>query len=141
MTSGSGLPTAVRHPGVVIIPEDLVLGDHEMLTAHRVASHGADVEMLLPSRAKGVKNPDALVNGEVWEFKAPKRASAKNTISYHFRRGGKQCDQLVIDLARCALAEDIAIAQCEERFHHQRKIRRLIVLDVEGKLACYGVKQ
>ncbi|MEL4356837.1 MULTISPECIES: CdiA C-terminal domain-containing protein [unclassified Luteococcus] len=125
---------------MVIIPEDLILGDHEKLTAHRLALHGADVEMLLPSRVKGVRNPDALVNGEVWEFKAPKGASPKNTISDQFRRGGKQCDHLVIDLARCALSEHVAIAQCEERFHHQRRIRRLIVLDVEGKVAFYGVK-
>lgn len=83
-------------------------------------------------------NPDAFLDGELWEFKSPIGASVKNTISDQFKRAGRQAENLVLDLARCGLQEKVAIQQAIRRFLGQTKIRQLIILDSSGTIAYYG---
>lgn len=85
----------------------------------------------------GVKNPDVEIDGEIWEFKAPRGASEKNTISDQFKKARKQASRLVIDLRRCGLSDEVAIEQIERRFRGQTRITRVIVISHDGTVAAF----
>lgn len=112
--------------------------DHEAGTGRRLAALGVDVEFLDPVNVEGRKNPDARINGEIWEFKAPQGSSEKNTIASQFKRAGRQSENVVIDLVRCGLPDDLAVQQCMDRFRRQDTIRKLLVLDKQGGVAFFG---
>ena len=118
--------------GRVSVPEGLSVSPHEMLTAKTLADNGMHVRFRPLSHEPGVKNPDVDLDDGIWEFKAPKGSSEKNTISDQFKRAGKQAQRLVIDLRRCGLPDKIALAQIERRFNGQSKIIDLIVIDHNG---------
>lgn len=107
---------------------------HERATAERLAAHGFEVEFLPVDRHEGAKNPDALLNGEAWEFKSPTGTSERNTISGQFASARGQSPRLVIDLARCGLPDDVAVPQIRRRFAGQERFRRVLVLEHDGSL-------
>lgn len=121
-----------------MVPAGVSVAPHEVTTAQRLAAHGANVVLLSLVHGEGIKNPDAAVNGEVWEFKAPQGSSERSTIDSQFRRARTQARRVVIDLARCGLSEELAVRQCAYRFYGQRRINRLLVLDTTGTVAFYG---
>lgn len=133
----SGTPPT-GEAGSVHVPEGLRVDEHELQTARRVAAYGADVQFRDPVYGYKLANPDAFLDGELWEFKSPIGASVKNTISDQFKRAGRQAENLVLDLARCGLQEKVAIQQAIRRFLGQTKIRQLIILDSSGTIAYYG---
>lgn len=124
---------ASRKPGV-IVPDGVRVADHEMTTAQTLAASGRQVMFRPLSHEEGVKNPDAEINGEIWEFKAPKGSSEKNTIYDQFKRARKQAERLVIDLRRCGLDDELALKQIKNRFTGQERIRHLIAIDHSGAL-------
>ena len=124
--------------GTVHVPSGVRIADHELTTARRLAAYGADVQFRIPVYGYKLTNPDAFVDGELWEFKSPTGSSVKNTISDQFKRAGRQADSLVLDLARCGLDEDEAIQQAIRRFLGPTRIRQLIILDRSGTVAYYG---
>ncbi|MEL4505284.1 hypothetical protein AAEX63_11875 [Luteococcus sp. H138] len=121
-----------------MVPAGVTVAPHEMTTARALAAHGANVVLLSLLHGEGIKNPDAAMDGEVWEFKAPQGASERSTIDSQFRRARAQSRRIVIDLARCGLSEQLAVRQCAYRFYGQRRINRLLVLDKMGTMAFYG---
>ncbi|MFT4029762.1 MAG: hypothetical protein QM675_07795 [Protaetiibacter sp.] len=108
--------------------------DHEIATAMRLRAHGLDVTFREQSNVPGTKNPDAIIGDEVWEFKSPKGSSVKNTISEQFKSAKNQAENLVIDLARCGLPDDLAIEQATRRFHGQKRFTQLIILDHDHRM-------
>lgn len=134
----AGKQKADTQAGRVTVPKGQKVAHHEMRTAQTLASTGLSVRFRPLSHDHGVKNPDVEIDGEIWELKAPKGSSEKNTISDQFKRAGKQASRLVIDLRRCGLPDDIAVAQIERRFNGQSKIIDLIVIDHTGKMARHS---
>jgi hypothetical protein len=114
---------------LLTIPEGLRLEPHEVATGRVRAEYGFRVQFRVPVFGDHMKNPDAFIDGELWEFKAPKGSSEKNTIADQFKRAGKQAKNLVLDLRRCDLPDDVSIDQAQWRFHGQTKLIRLIVID------------
>ena len=104
-----------------------------MLTALRLAEEGMDVLFRIDSREEGVKNPDAEMNQQIWEFKAPTGAT-DNTISGQFRRSGKQAQRLVLDLRRSGLDDELGLAQAGRRFAGKSKVVDLIVITKDARL-------
>lgn len=124
-------------PSGVRVPWGLTLQPHELATADRLAESGMTVSMLPIDNTPGVKNPDAEVDGEVWEFKAPMGGS-KNTISDQFKKAGRQAPRLVLDLRRSRLDDREALAQIERRFFGRHTIHALIVIDHGGAIHRYS---
>ena len=123
--------------GKVDVPEGTILQDHEVRTAQALADLGHTVRFRVVNNTPGVKNPDVEIDGEIWEFKAPRGASEKNTISDQFKKARKQASRLVIDLRRCGLSDGVAIEQIERRFRGQSRITRVIVISHDGTVAAF----
>jgi len=120
-------------PGVVV-PKGLSVADHEMKTAQTLAASGRRVVFRPLVHGDRVKNPDAEIDGEIWEFKAPRGSSEKNTIYDQFKRARKQAQRLAIDLRRCGLDDTLALAPIKNRFAGQERIRAVIVIDHSGDI-------
>lgn len=120
-------------PSGVYVPFGATLQEHELATADRLAEEGMQVFMLPIDNTPGVKNPDAEVDGVVWEFKAP-RGSSPSTIQSQFKRAGKQAERLVLDLRRCGLEDSKALADIERRFYGRKTLREVIVIDHDANL-------
>lgn len=136
----TGIPGEFLYPergsGRVFIPAASARkppSEHEVLTALRLAEEGMDVLFRIDSREEGVKNPDAEMNQQIWEFKAPTGAT-DNTISEQFRRSGKQAQRLVLDLRRSGLDDELGLAQAGRRFAGKSKIVDLIVITKDARL-------
>jgi hypothetical protein len=79
---------------------------HELDTAQRLRNRGHVVEFL--PRSDKARSPDALVDGEPWEFKAP-IGSSRGTIVQALRSARAQSSKIVLELARSPLSPDEAL--------------------------------
>ena len=135
----TGIPGEFLYPehgdGRVFIPAVSVRdapGEHEVLTALRLAEEGVDVLFRIDSREKGVKNPDAEMNQQVWEFKAP-TGQGKNTVDSQMKRAGKQTERLVLDLRRSELDDKKSIRDVRQGMQG-RHLTQVIVIDHAGNI-------
>lgn len=135
----TGIPGEFRYPGHgdgrVFIPAVSVRdapGEHEVLTALRLAEEGMDVLFRIDSREEGVKNPDVEMNQQVWELKAP-TGQGKNTVDSQMKRAGKQTERLVLDLRRCELDDKKSIRDVRQGMQG-RHLTQVIVIDHAGNI-------
>ena len=135
----TGIPGEFLYPGHgdgrVFIPAVSVReapSEHEVLTALRLAETGLDVLFRIDSRDEGAKNPDAEMNQQVWEFKAP-TGQGKNTIDSQMRRAGKQAERLVLDLRRSKLDDRESIGEIRQSMQG-RHLTQVIVIDHAGNI-------
>nr|DAK36370.1 MAG TPA: CDI toxin-like protein [Caudoviricetes sp.] len=135
----TGIPGEFLHPergtGRVFIPAVSVReapSEHEVLTALRLAETGTNVLFRIDSRDTSAKNPDAEMNQQVWEFKAPK-GQGKNTIDSQMKRAGKQAERLVLDLRRSKLDDEESIRYIR-RSMQGRHLTQVIVIDHAGNI-------
>lgn len=119
--------------GSVTVPEGLRVEPHELATAEKLKMLGYEVVFNRINNVEHAKNPDVTVNNECWEFKSPQGAG-RSTISNQFVRGRKQARILVIDLQRCGIPDEEAIAQIRRRFHGQTRIRQVLVFDHKNQV-------
>ena len=135
----TGIPGEFLYPGHgdgrVFIPAISVReapSEHEVLTALRLAEEGMDVLFRIDSREEGVKNPDAEMNQQVWEFKAP-TGQGKNTVDSQMKRAGKQTERLVLDLRRSELDDKKSIRDVRQGMQG-RHLTQVIVIDHAGNI-------
>ena len=135
----TGIPGEFLYPGHgdgrVFIPAISVReapSEHEVLTALRLAEEGMDVLFRIDSREEGVKNPDAEMNQQVWEFKAP-TGQGKNTVDSQMKRAGKQTERLVLDLRRSKLDDKESIQDVRQSMQG-RHLTQVIVIDHAGNI-------
>ena len=135
----TGIPGEFLYPergsGRVFIPAASAReapSEHEVLTALRLAEEGMDVLFRIDSREEGVKNPDAEMNQQVWEFKAP-TGQGKNTIDSQMKRAGKQTERLVLDLRRSKLDDNESIQDVRQSMQG-RHLTQVIVIDHAGNI-------
>lgn len=135
----TGIPGEFLYPGHgdgrVFIPAVSARkppSEHEVLTALRLAEEGMDVLFRVDSREEGVKNPDAEMNQQVWEFKAP-TGEGKNTVDSQMKRAGKQAERLVLDLRRSKLDDREAIGDIRQGMQG-RHLTQVIVVDHAGNI-------
>jgi len=121
--------------GRIIIPCGFIPEKHELETANFFAELGREVVFLMPSRAKGVRTPDILVDGQRWEIKSP-CGNSKRTIENNFRRALKQSENIIFDLRRIKLDEQLAISKIKRELssQHSGKIRRIIIITKKYKI-------
>lgn len=125
--------------GSITVPDGLTVAPHEMDTAERLAAAGMNVRFRPVSCTPGAKNPDVEIDGPdgdegVWEMKSPTGSSERSTIESQFARAKEQSSRIVLDLARCGLPDDVAIAQATRRFLGQSAIKKMIIVRHDGSL-------
>ncbi|MGC4151507.1 MAG: hypothetical protein QM628_00315 [Propionicimonas sp.] len=100
--------------GQVHVPYGVNPERHELDTAERLTRLGKDVVFRTVSTTPGVKNPDIILGGRVWEMKSPIGAG-RSTISHQFARARKQTNRLVLDLNRTPLNDEDVLAEVRRR--------------------------
>jgi hypothetical protein len=121
--------------GKIIIPCGVIPEKHELETTNFFAELGKDVEFLAPSYTKGIYSPDVLIDGCRWEIKSP-CGNSKRTIENNFRKAQKQSENIIFDLRRIRLNEQIAISKIKRELslQHSGKMRRIIIITKNHKI-------
>ncbi len=128
---------SVRSGGEVLFEEGAVKNStqQDVETARVLAKHGFKITVKTPVRYQ--KNPDYLIDGELWEMKAPRGSSEKNTIAGQFKKARKQAPRLILDLVRTGLDESVAIEQAERRFYGQKRITSMMIMTKSRDVLFY----
>ena len=110
-----------------IIPNGVVLKEHELSTVVFLTSLGFDVELIPKSNIEGVHTPDILINGISWEIKSPKgegKSLMKNTI----QKACKQSCNVIVDLRRTKRHPDKCLNELKREFAHSKTLKRLRII-------------
>jgi len=109
------------------------LEPHEIATLQRLVAAGWDPEILLPSGAEGSRTADLRVGPVEWEMKSP-TGGGRHTISHQLERGSRQCDRIVLDLARSPLDDASVIAEVRRRVRGSARITEVVIVTKTGAL-------
>ncbi|MBR1816264.1 MAG: hypothetical protein IJ763_06145 [Lachnospiraceae bacterium] len=120
-----------------LIQNGVHLKSHEYNTVKIFLELGYDVELIPPSKIKGFRMPDIMLQGLPWEMKSPE-GSGKRTFKNTVQNASHQSENIIIDLQRCPLAQEQAINELEHYFRLSRRLKRMkivtkekIVLDIK----------
>ena len=106
--------------------------DHEMMAAIRIAEYFKTDILFL--RREQHHSPDLDVNGALWELKSP-IGDGKNTIKNNLHAAKKQTTNVILDLSRCKMYQDKALANVRHYFaDHRSQIKHLIIITKRGKV-------
>ena len=108
---------------------------HELATANYFADMGKDVTFILPSNIPDNHRPDFLMNGIEWEVKSP-AGKSKRSIAKRFTEALSQSQNIIFDLRRSSLSDDVCINQLE-RLYEKKHIKRLMVITKTKELKQY----
>ncbi|MBC2888932.1 hypothetical protein [Gordonibacter massiliensis (ex Traore et al. 2017)] len=114
-----------NNQGKIIIAPDINLWEQEYETAQALAKAGLTVEFVRRSEENRRTSADAVINGLVWEMKAPKADNAR-AIDRNLRRALHQSANIIFDSRRMKKLPD-AVIERELRKHAQevRSIKHL----------------
>jgi SPP1 gp7 family putative phage head morphogenesis protein len=124
------MPGAER-AGVVYRPDGLLVAQHELDTANRLAAVGLDITFNPLDFTRGARNPDVTIGGFAWEIKSPQGAG-RHTISRQLARGRHQADRLILDTARTPLADPDILDELRRRLIGQRSFLEAIHVAKDG---------
>ena len=100
---------------------------HEYHTVKILLDSGSSIELVPTTQIKGLKMPDMMVDGIPWEIKAPE-GNGKNTIQHNLKYAAHQSENVIVDLFRCKLEEEVALKEIQHHFNLSKRIRRLKVV-------------
>ena len=112
------------------------LAEHEYATVKLLIANGMDVELVPTSQVKGMRTPDISINGALWEIKSP-TGNGKNTIKHTIQNASHQATNVIVDLRRCKMQQDLAIKELERHFRLSRRIRRLKIITNDEKMVDF----
>lgn len=116
------------------VPSGAFPRDHELATGDRLARVGINARWRPEDFTPGVKNPDVMIGGHVWDFKSPEGAG-KTTISNQFARAKEQgVHRLVLDMARSPLDGATALAEARRRLAGNDWFTDVIFIDRAGNV-------
>ena len=110
-----------------IIPNGILLEKHELATVLYFTDKGYNIELIPPRNSPGNQTPDFIMNGKAWEMKSP-QGKSKNTIEHLLKKAKRQSENVIIDLSRSRLNEEIAINEIKRRFKQTKSCRRLKII-------------
>ena len=91
---------------------------HELRCAQALRAAGKTVEFIPAIRGRGVKTPDVVIDGVIWEIKSPETSNT-HSLQRVLRKVSKQSPNILIDTSRATKLSDAAI---------ERELRRLLPL-------------
>lgn len=103
------------------------LEDHEYKTVKLLLERGFNVELIPPLRIEAVRTADIVIQGVVWEMKAP-QGNGKNVIRHTVQHASHQSNNIIVDLRRCKLQEEQAIKELKQHFALSKRIRRMKII-------------
>lgn len=108
--------------GKIIIAPGINLWEQEYETAQALAMAGLTVEFIRRSEESRRTSADAMINGFVWEMKAPKADNAR-AIDRNLRRALHQSPNIIFDSHRMRKLPDVVIER--ELRKHAREMRSI----------------
>ncbi|HIW77132.1 MULTISPECIES: hypothetical protein [Gordonibacter] len=108
--------------GKIIISPGLNIWDQEYESAQALAKVGITVEFIRRSEENRRTSADVLINGLVWEMKAPKADNVR-AIDRNIRRALHQSPNIIIDARRMKKLPDEVIER--ELRKHAREMRSI----------------
>ncbi|MDR1413044.1 MAG: hypothetical protein LBJ07_03865 [Actinomycetes bacterium] len=117
----------VKKSGNILIPPGVVPEKHELETASTLAQLGKDIQFLVPSRIKGIRTADILMDGIEWEMKCFFGSSLK-TLRKTLKRANKQSHNVILDLRHTKLKMNRCLAVVRHEYLLRVSLKRLIVI-------------
>ena len=123
-----------KNGGCVIIPPDVNVWPHELKTAEALANAGHVVEFVRTSDVPHERSADALIDGELWEFKAP-TSSRLNAVERNLKKGRWQSECIVFDGRRMKGIPDHAIKrEVYARAHKIPQVKKVLYVNRHGEI-------
>lgn len=114
-------------------PNGVMLQPHEYATVIVLTEHGYDVELIPPSYTPKSKTGDLIMNGMIWEMKAPVGKS-RSTLEHVIQKAAHQARNIIIDLRRTKLDDTKSIVNARKLYAKFRSVRNLWVITKDGEL-------
>lgn len=120
--------------GRVIIPPDVNVWPHELNTADALARAGYVVEFVRKNDTPHEKTADALVDGVLWEFKAP-RSSHLGAVERNLKKGRRQSKYIVFDGRRMKGIPDHAIErEVRALYMRLKNVDKVLYVNKHGQI-------
>ena len=119
-----------------IIPNGVVLKEHENATVVFLTEIGYDVELIPKSNVEGVHTPDVKIGRIKWEMKSPK-GEGKYLIANTIQRAVKQSNNIIIDLRRTKRHQAKCLHEIKKEFVKSNSIKRLKVIMKNNKIVDF----
>ena len=119
-----------------IIPNGVSLEKHENETVVFFTELGYDIELIPPSNSPKSKTPDFMMSGTAWEMKAP-QGKSKTSLEHIVKKAAKQSENIIIDLMRSQVMEEVAVKEITKCFNQTGSCRRLKIITKSHKLLEY----
>ena len=110
-----------------LIHNDVHLEEHEWKTVKTLLDKGYNIELVKPSEIKGYHLADIIIDNVYWEIKSP-QGKGKNTIKHNLQNADKQSENVIIDLHRCGLEDEVAIGRIKHEFARLKSLRKLKII-------------
>lgn len=128
------MPRMPKRQGTITAPSHLNIQPHEMATARSIADYGFDVEFKERIRGSGIKTPDFVAGGVLWEVKSPTSDNLR-VVQKRIREAVHQSRDIIFDSRRMRRLSDTAIqaevAKWASSLHH---VRRLLYINRAGEV-------
>lgn len=127
-----------KRKGRIIIEPGTSVWPHELKTAEALAMAGRTVQFVRRSEEQRAHSADALIDGELWEFKAPTSDKA-SAVDKNVRKALHQSKCVVYDSRRMKKVSDVQVerelrksANTLRSMHHLVFVnRRAEVIDIK----------
>lgn len=120
--------------GKIIISAKINVWPHEMETARALAAAGYTVEFVARSEEERATSADLLINGELWEMKAPK-SDKVNAVEKNVRKALHQARCVILDSRRMKKVSDRQVEhelrKCSVSFCH---LKHLLFVNRSGEV-------
>ena len=95
--------------------------------------NGFSISLIKKSCIPNQRSADMLIDGEMWEMKAPK-GDSRWTIERNMHRAARQSGNIIIDLRRCERPDSKTIPEIKKIFRGLKGLRRVIVISRNSQI-------
>ena len=118
----------------IIIPDGANVWPHELETAMALARAGLSIRFIRRSEERHATSADVIIDGEVWEMKAPTSSNLK-VVEKNLRRAMRQSRLVIFDSRRMKQAQDFAVERELRKWAAQlRQLKRLKFVNKRGEV-------
>lgn len=122
-----------------LILNEVIPEKHELEIVVVFLAMGKDVEFLKPSRIKGAKTPDIVMDGISWEMKSP-TGNKSYTIEEQLRRASKQSAYIIIDTRRTSLFDTKIEKQIYNYLKKSHTLKKVLVINKKSEVLDIKIK-
>lgn len=119
-----------------LITNNAVMEVHEYKTINVLLMMGEDVELLKKSRTPRSKSADIFMRKLVWEMKSPNGKTIR-CVEHALRRATHQAPNVIMDLRRMRISDDVLTALLEKLFRELRSVRNLWIITKTEEVIKY----